>query len=150
MSTLIRQYGLVMMAVLIGIFLICGVYQTFQNEWEKRGVIADGKQMEFEGRASTGGGYPILKTQDCQVKVGDVLDVRDLAHAADVDGKDLSKEITYKEISGNLLGKDGKSYLIDTTKEGVSWLQFQVKGKSGLVTCKEAIVIVDWRKSKQL
>lgn len=139
MNLFIKQYGLLIVYIIVGLLLITVMYVRIREGWRSID-ISDSPKTAFSSEVDVG--IPMISGKDRKFRTGTVIsDVRDLIRAEDGAGNDIAKEnFAVKEIEGKFLRKN---WVLDGSDSGISRLCFTIKGANGKTAQKELIVLFD-------
>ena len=134
MRRLIDEYGLILVYVLCGIFVVFLLFGLFQEKFGSFGGIKEGTSLVMMQPAKQSHA-PELLVGDCVISVGDIKYAKDMATSRD-------GFITVYQETGNLLMADGS---IDTRNVGSGTLRYRAESKEHICTEKTIRIVIDAR-----
>lgn len=97
MGLFINEYGRILLAVLLSVAVLSGVFTGFMRKWQETGRVDDsiktGFRADEEKRTP-----PVITARDAKIHAGDPLHVEEYVSAADFDGRDISSFIQVKDV----------------------------------------------------
>ncbi|MCI8365644.1 MAG: hypothetical protein HFG34_11970 [Eubacterium sp.] len=150
MQFFISEYGKIVLAVVVSVFIVSVVFMSFLAGWNRAGGVSDSEKTNFssnEERRTP----PELYVKDFKVKSGEKVDFGSYLSALDFDRRDLSSWIQVAEMDAsgkvvtaynNILGED------EEERWGTPGIyRYLVRVQSpitGKVTEKRLLVLVDY------
>lgn len=148
MKLILQEYGKVMIAVMISLFLLIGVFFGFVKKWKEFGGINDSIKTNFRSD-EVKRTEPVIYAGSFKVRKGEDVCFEKYISAYDFDGRDITEDI---EIACDLMSGGEKSYEnmvygykdVRWDRQGIFHCNLQVKSDvTGKTAKKRIIVLVD-------
>lgn len=141
MEQFVKQYGMVVFYVLIGVSILGGTLLVFQRGVREKITIEDGPKTGYQ-EVATKTQNPLLIVEDRKVQLGEKVRLDQMAQAKEwgQDGRDISSQVKVEVLEGNLSVNQGT---VSTNQPGFLLLRFSVMGGNGRRTEKKVRLLVD-------
>lgn len=141
MEQFVKQYGMVILYVMIGALIIGMALTMFRQGLREKAAVADGPKTDYQ-EAAMKRQPPLLLVEDKKISLGEEYHLADMAKAKEwgQNGKDITDKISVEVLDGDLLVSEGK---VVTKQSGFLLLRFSVTDDYGIKAEKKVRLLVD-------